>query len=72
MKISNEKSSRSANWLVSAERLETNRKYLRCVAKIDPDWIEPMAAHLITKAYFEPHWNRETGYVHAYEKVSLF
>ncbi|MCL2305893.1 MAG: DUF3418 domain-containing protein [Planctomycetaceae bacterium] len=71
MKASHEKSL-STRWLVSAERLETNRKYLRCVAKIDPDWIEPIAAHLITKTYFEPHWNRETGYVHAYEKVSLF
>ena len=79
MQASDEKPSHSApptlhssRWLVSAEKLETTRKYIRCVAKIDPDWIEPIASHLITKTYSEPHWNRDTGYVHAYEKVSLF
>jgi len=63
---------RTRDWLVSAEKLETTRKYIRCVAKIDADWIEPIASHLIAKSYYEPHWNRQTGYVHAYEKVSLF
>lgn len=59
-------------WIVAAERLETTRKYLRVVSRIDSDWIESLAKHLITKTYLEPHWNGETGYVHAYEKVSLF
>jgi len=59
-------------WIVAAERVETTRKYLRAVARIEADWIEGMAAHLVNKSYADPHWSRETGYVHAYEKVSLF
>jgi hypothetical protein len=60
------------HWIVAAERLETTRKFLRTAAQIDAAWIEPLAKHLIQRVYLEPHWNRETGYVHAYEKVTLF
>jgi len=60
------------HWIVAAERLETSRKYLRTVAQIDVNWIEPLAPHLIQRVYLEPHWDGTTGYVHAYEKVSLF
>ena len=60
------------SWILAAERVETTKKYLRCVAKIDPDWIEPLAKHLLVSTCFEPFWNRETGYVHAFEKVTLY
>ena len=60
------------HWIVAAERLETSRKYLRTAAQIDVNWIEPLAQHLIHRTYLEPHWDGETGYVHAFEKVSLF
>jgi len=60
------------HWIVATERLETSRKYLRLAAQIDASWIEPLAKHLIQRVYLEPHWDGETGYVHASEKVSLF
>ncbi|MCL2709665.1 MAG: DUF3418 domain-containing protein [Planctomycetaceae bacterium] len=60
------------HWVVATERLETSRKYLRTSAQIDVNWIEPLAKHLIQRVYLEPHWDSETGYVHAFEKVSLF
>ena len=60
------------HWIVATERLETSRKYLRTAAQIDVNWIEPLAQHLIQRVYLEPHWDGETGYVHAFEKVSLF
>ncbi|MDR2705804.1 MAG: ATP-dependent RNA helicase HrpA, partial [Planctomycetaceae bacterium] len=60
------------HWIIAAERLETSRRYLRTVAQINVDWIEPLAKHLINRVYLEPYWDSETGYVHAYEKVSLF
>ncbi|MCL2116833.1 MAG: ATP-dependent RNA helicase HrpA [Planctomycetaceae bacterium] len=63
---------RHLNWIVATERVETTRKYLRTVARIETDWVEPLAGHLINKSYNEPHWSPETGYVNAYEKVSLF
>ena len=63
--------SKRPGWIVAAERVETSRRFLRCCAKISPGWIEPLAAGLLDQSYHEPHWCRETGYVHAYEKVSL-
>jgi ATP-dependent helicase HrpA len=70
----NQKDSASSSlphWILAAERVETTRRYLRTVAQIDERWIEPAAKHLIKRVYLEPHWNSETGYVHAFEKVSL-
>lgn len=59
-------------WIVACERLETSRKYLRTIAKIDPDWIEPLADHLLEHHTFEPFWNPENGHVSAFERVSLY
>ena len=60
------------SWVVAAESVETTRRYLRTSARIDPRWIEPLALHLVKKSYSEPHWQRKTASVAAYEKVSLF
>ena len=60
------------NWIVASERVETTRKYLRTAARIEPDWIEPLAGHLVNRSYHEPHWSAENGKVNAFEKVSLF
>ena len=59
-------------WIVAAEMIETTRRFLRTVARIDPNWIEPLAGHLLTKTYTEPHWDAEALAVMAHEKVSLF
>jgi len=59
-------------WIVAAELVETTRRYLRTIARIDPAWIEPLAAHLVTRAYSDPHWDRKAGGAMAAEKVSLF
>ena len=59
-------------WIVAAELVETTRRFLRTVAKIDPAWIEPLAEHLIDRSYSEPHWDPESLAVMAYEKVTLF
>ena len=59
-------------WIVAAELIETTRRFLRTVARIDPNWIEPLAGHLLTKTYTEPHWDAEALAVMAHEKISLF
>ncbi len=59
-------------WVVAAELLETTRPYLRTVARIDPDWIEPLAEHLVKRSYSDPHWSRRAASAMAYEKVSLW
>jgi ATP-dependent helicase HrpA len=59
-------------WIVAAELVETTRRYLRIVARIDPAWIEPLAAHLVNRSYSDPQWNRKAGGAMAFEKVLLF
>jgi ATP-dependent helicase HrpA len=58
-------------WIMAGEMVETARRYLRTVARIDPQWIEPLASHLVTRSHSEPHWDRRAGGAMAYEKVSL-
>ncbi len=59
-------------WIVAAELVETSRRYARVVARINPNWIEPLAEHLVSREHNDPHWVPETGSVMAYEKVTLF
>ena len=60
------------NWLMAAELVETTKLFARMVAKIEPDWIEPLAGHLVKKNHFEPHWEKKRGQVVAYEQVTLY
>ncbi|WP_371484505.1 ATP-dependent RNA helicase HrpA [Kitasatospora sp. NBC_00315] len=59
-------------WVMSAELVETSRLWARINAKIEPEWVEPLAGHLIKRSYSEPHWEKKAGAVLAYEKVTLY
>ncbi|MGB8338752.1 MAG: ATP-dependent RNA helicase HrpA [Burkholderiales bacterium] len=59
-------------WVIAAELQETNRVYARTVAKIEPEWIEAAAQHLVKRQYFDPHWEKSTAQVSAYERVTLY
>ncbi|UJW36615.1 ATP-dependent RNA helicase HrpA [Saccharothrix sp. AJ9571] len=58
--------------VMSAELVETSRLWGRVNARIEPDWVEPLAAHVVKRSYSEPHWERKQGAVMALEKVTLF
>lgn len=59
-------------WIMAAEVVETTRRYGRTVAKISPDWIEPIAAHLTKHNYSDPYWSKKQQTVMATESVTLF
>ncbi|TYK42781.1 ATP-dependent RNA helicase HrpA [Actinomadura decatromicini] len=59
-------------WVMSAELVETSRLWGRINAKIEPDWIEPLAGHLVKRNYSEPHWSKKQAAVMAHEKVTLY
>ncbi|EWH12332.1 helicase, ATP-dependent [Catenovulum agarivorans DS-2] len=61
-----------AKWIMAAELVETSRLFAREVAKIEPEWIEPYAMHLVNRNYSEPHWEKKRGSVVAYENVVLY
>lgn len=57
---------------MAAELVETTKLFARMVAKIEPDWLEPLAGHLIKTNHFEPHWEKRRGQVVAFEQVTLY
>lgn len=59
-------------WVMVAEMIETSRLWGRIAARIEPEWIEPLAQHLIKHHYSEPHWEKTQGAVMARERVTLF
>ncbi|MGY0059670.1 ATP-dependent RNA helicase HrpA [Streptomyces sp. LZ34] len=59
-------------WVMSAELVETSRLWARVNAKVEPEWIEPLAEHLVKRTYSEPHWEQKQAAVMAYERVTLY
>ncbi|MBT8146352.1 MAG: ATP-dependent RNA helicase HrpA, partial [Gammaproteobacteria bacterium] len=59
-------------WIVSGTLFETTQAYSSAAAKIEPEWIEGVAGHLVRRAWSEPHWSKKRQRVMAYEKVTLY
>ncbi|MDX8384256.1 MAG: ATP-dependent RNA helicase HrpA [Ghiorsea sp.] len=59
-------------WIMAAFLVETSRLFARCVAPIDPTWLEELAPKLIKREYSEPHWSKKRAQVNAFEKVTLY
>ncbi|HEX6828355.1 MAG TPA: ATP-dependent RNA helicase HrpA, partial [Burkholderiales bacterium] len=59
-------------WLMAAELVETTRLYARCVARIEPEWIEKAAESLVNHQYLDPHWEKQPAQVVAFDRVSLY
>jgi len=60
------------DWVVAAELVETSRLWGRTVAAIEPEWVEPIAEHLVKRTYGEPRWSKSKGAAVATEKVTLY
>ena len=63
---------KGAKWFVAGELVETSRRFARTIARIQPEWIEPLAGHLVTREHSEPHWDPVAGNIMVFEKVSLW
>ena len=46
-------------WIMAAEQVETSKVYARNVARIEPEWIEHCAEHLLKHNYYDPHWEKK-------------
>ncbi|MBV9094232.1 MAG: ATP-dependent RNA helicase HrpA [Streptosporangiaceae bacterium] len=63
---------KSPEAIMAAELVETSRLWARTVARIEPEWVEPLAGHLVKRSYSEPHWEARRGEAVALEKVTLY
>ncbi|MDD1613149.1 MAG: DUF3418 domain-containing protein, partial [Methylococcaceae bacterium] len=59
-------------WIMAAEQVETSKVYARNVARIEPEWIEQCAGHLVKHNYYDPHWEKKTGRSAVYERTLLY
>ncbi|MDS4068811.1 MAG: ATP-dependent RNA helicase HrpA, partial [Candidatus Competibacter sp.] len=59
-------------WVMAAELVETARLYARTVARIEPEWVEGLAGHLLKREFAEPHWEKRSAQVTATERVTLY
>ena len=63
---------KGGRWMVAAELVETTRLYARCVARIEPVWLERVAAHLLRRNWSDPRWEKKAGQVVANERATLY
>ncbi|HQR03963.1 MAG TPA: ATP-dependent RNA helicase HrpA [Rhodocyclaceae bacterium] len=62
---------KAGRWIMAAELVETSRLFARCVARIEPEWLEEVGAHLIRRHVYDPHWEKGPGQVVAWERLTL-
>ncbi len=62
---------KGAKWVVAAEIVETTKLFARCMARIEPDWLEEVGTHLIKRHYYDAHWEKRAAQVAAWERSTL-
>jgi ATP-dependent helicase HrpA len=63
---------KAGRWIMAAELVDTTRLYARCVAQIQPEWLERVGGHLLKKSYGEPRWEKRSAQVSASERATLY
>jgi ATP-dependent helicase HrpA len=63
---------KAGRWVMAAELVETSRLYARSIARIEPEWVEKVGAHLLKKSLSEPHWEKRAAQVTAFERATLY
>jgi ATP-dependent helicase HrpA len=59
-------------WIMAAELVETGKRYARTVARIEPEWVEQLSQHLVSRSYSDPYWDARSGRAVVNEQVSLY
>jgi ATP-dependent helicase HrpA len=63
---------KAGRWIMAAEVTETTRLYARCVATIDPEWLESVGTHVVKRHRYDPHWEKKAAHVAALERCTLY
>ncbi len=59
-------------WLMAFELVETTQLFARTAAKIEPEWLERVASHLLKRSYSDPHWSEKSARASVREHATLF
>ncbi|MCM1513018.1 MAG: ATP-dependent RNA helicase HrpA [Oxalobacter formigenes] len=61
-----------SKWVMAAELVDTTRLYARCLAQIQPEWLEKTGSHLLKKSWGDPRWEKRPAQVSACERGTLY
>ena len=56
-------------WIMSFALVETSRIFARTNAVVQPRWLEETAPHICSRTYDLIHWDPDSGFVYARERV---
>ena len=56
-------------WIMSFVLVETSRVFARTNAVVEPRWLEETAPHICSRTYDLIHWDADSGFVYARERV---
>lgn len=59
-------------WIVTGQLIETENTFATLAARIEPQWVEETAMHIVKRECTGPHWSMDRQSVMAYEKLSLY
>lgn len=62
---------KNPKWIMAAEIVHTTRLYARTVARIDPAWVEDVAAHMFQRQLSDKHYDAESHQPSAWERVTM-
>ncbi|HET7539198.1 MAG TPA: ATP-dependent RNA helicase HrpA [Polyangiaceae bacterium] len=60
------------NWVMAFELVETSQLFARTAAKLDPEWLDEIGAHLLKRSYSDPHWSERSARSSIKENATLF
>ena len=63
---------KAGRWIMAAELVDTSRLYARCIAQIQPEWLEKIGSHLLRKNISDPKWEKRANQVSAFERATLY
>ncbi len=63
---------KAGKWIMCAELVDTSRLFGRCLARIEPEWLEEVGGHLLKRHISEPHWSKASGAVRGWERGTLY
>lgn len=58
-------------WIMASEIVKTTKLYARTAAKVEPEWIEELASHVLERQVSDPHLDADTGEPSAWERLSM-
>ena len=59
-------------WTMAAEIGDSGQTWARCVAAVEPQWIEAAAKHIAKSSFSEPRWDEARGEAVVLERVTVY